>query len=516
MSLNDNIKTLQHMLNNDEVTGPAATTIETVLGSLREIEAGRTRVRLPKVGSAIPESIKKFLDQIKPPTQESIDAVEGIFQGIKEQHANLERAMELVKEMQEQPDADPALEFVLKTLEGAKRGGGIDLIEMCNRGKHLTDDRTFTHLELAQQGFEFMSKADVVDKLVRLQAERQEVRDIIPQSLQQIAQRLRSRSGPTVSPMEVIEAIEALPESLRKHRDLLGRGLLRPQVTYDPVVTEVKQYIENVQAARGYLIQADMPDQLEEVEDYLLAHLRWLMTPQHDFKPVMELKHMAETLREWIGHESLSSTVKFDMGNMVEALDKVIARHVAEELPVKVEGHDDPFKMGRLGWAMKVLNKTISAHPFDISQKDLNEVYIWMGSIVVNTRGYDNLGKEEYALVPLPGNLPGIAIDAVRHYLIEYGEGRHTAEDLREAACRGGSPGLCYMPEWFAQTYGHIGKGGFASLLFHTMVSVAAETIPKKIYVSSEERKALEAALKAGQTTAWVDFVKNAEKRDAK
>jgi len=417
---------------------------------------------------------------------EAEEAVDGIHKDIREQHENLDRSMALVKEMQAQPNADPALEFVLKTLEGAKRGGGVDLIEMCNRGKRLSDGRS------------------------------QEVKDIIPVSLQQIAQRLRSRTGPVVSPLEVAEAIEALPESLRKHRDLVGRGLLKPQVTYDPIVTEVKQYIEDLDAARGYLMQADMPEQLEPVLDYMQAHLRWLMTPQHDFKPVMELKHMAEIMRDWIAAESLASNVKFDMSNMVESLDKLIALHVAEELPVKVEGIDGPAKVSRLGWAMGVISDAINAHPFDISQKDLREVHTWMESIVVNTRGYDNLGKEEYALVPLPGNLPGIAIDSVRQYLVEYGEGRHTAEDLREAACRSGSPAICYMPEWFAQTYGHMGKGGFASLLFHTMVSIAAETTPKKIYVSGTERKALEAALKAGQTTAWTDFIQNADKRDAK
>jgi hypothetical protein len=412
--------------------------------------------------------------------QQAEDMVDDIRKDVIGFHKDVDRSLELIKEMQARPDADPALDYIGKALRRAKSGGGIDVFALSAKAVRHKD-----------------------------------VEQIMPVSLQQIAHRLRSRSGPVVSQLEVIEAIEALPESLRKHRDLVGRGLTEPKVTYDPVVTEVKQYIENVQAARGYLSQADMPDQLEEVEDYLVAHLRWLMAPRHNLNPVMELKHIAEIMRDWIAAESLASHVKFDMSNMVESLEKLAAQHAAAPVEVKLDG-SGTRTVSRLEHTLEVLSGAADAHPLDIDQQKLREVELWLKAIVLNNPGFKNLGQEGYILVPAGNNVPGRVVDAVNDYLIMYGQGTHKAEDLRGQAARSGSAAICNMPEWFAQTYGHVSKGGFASLMYHTMLAVAAQDEPKGVYLKGAKVEELEAALKAGVKTAWTDFVESAEKVDAR
>lgn len=293
--------------------------------------------------------------------------------------------------------------------------------------------------------------------------------------------------------------------------DKIGRGLIKPVIEYDQDVNVIRQCIENVQAAMGRL-RDDC--ELFLVEDYLTAHLKHVTEVQYNRKPVLDLKKIVEIMRDWVEEESLASHVKFDMVNMIESLDKLIAQHIGEDVPVAVDAQTTTES--RTSHSLGAVMSAAHAHPLDIDQTALQEVALWLNSIIANNPGFHNLGKEGYIVVPSSNNLSGNVIDSVRGYLISYGQGEHMASELRSQAALRGDLSINNMPEWFATTYGHTSKGGFAALMYHTMTQVAAQENPKTVYISSSELGKLEEAIRNDQPFALVDHIKSAIKSDAK
>ena len=291
----------------------------------------------------------------------------------------------------------------------------------------------------------------------------------------------------------------------------IGRGLVKPVIEYDQDVRVIRQCIENVQAAMSRL-RDDC--ELFLVEDYLTAHLKHVTEVQYSRKPVLDLKKIVEIMRDWVEAESLASHVKFDMINMIESLDKVIAQHIGEDVPVAID--TQMTTESRTSHSLGAVMSAAHAHPLDIDQTALKEVALWLNSIIANNPGFHNLGKEGYIVVPSSNNLSGNVIDSVRGYLISYGQGEHMASELRSQAALRGDLAMNNMPEWFATTWGHTSKGGFAALMYHTMTQVAAQDKPKTVHISSAELGKLEEAIRNDQPFALVDYIKSATKSDVK
>lgn len=292
----------------------------------------------------------------------------------------------------------------------------------------------------------------------------------------------------------------------------IGGDSAKPQVTCDPEVNHVKQLIENVTAAMEQVCEHSYDVGLSKVKEHLEQQLAALTAPRHNVKPVLELKHIAEIMRDWIAEESLAGHVKFDMGNMVKSLEAIIAKHIGEDVPVVVEG--EATTESRLVHSLGVVLEASAehTHPLDISQRDLRDVALWMNSVIANNPGFHNLGKEGYIVVPRSNNISSEVVESVKGFLVSYGQGEHSASELRSYAALIGSKAMANLPEWFATTWGHTSKGGFAALMYHVMTEIASQEKPAGVYISTCELGKIEEAIRNGKTHALVDFVKEHRK----
>jgi hypothetical protein len=312
------------------------------------------------------------------------------------------------------------------------------------------------------------------------------------------------------------EQIESFTSSTEETNiaEKLGRGLVKPEVTYDDDVNIIKRVQEVLDAALEGNDYHELKNAAETAREFVKDVLVMVTSVRHNTKPVLDLKKIVEIMRDWVEAESLASHVKFDMANMIESLDKIIAQHIGEDVPVAVDAQvtTESRTVHSLGAVMSAAND----HPLDIDQTALKEVALWLNSIVANNPGFHNLGKEGYIIVPSSNNLPGNVVDSVRGYLISYGQGEHMASELRSQAAVRGDLSINHMPEWFATTWGHTSKGGFAALMYHTMTQVAAQEKPKTVHISSAELGKLEEAIRNDQPFALVDYIKSATKSDVK
>jgi hypothetical protein len=86
------------------------------------------------------------------------------------------------------------------------------------------------------------------------------------------------------------------------------------------------------------------------------------------------------------------------------------------------------------------------------------------------TRGSENLGKEGYVVVCDSLGLTDEIVDSLNGFMIAYGTGQHDCKSLRLQAALAGDQAMNVLPKWFAQTYGHVSKGGFTALCYHVLI----------------------------------------------
>lgn len=127
------------------------------------------------------------------------------------------------------------------------------------------------------------------------------------------------------------------------------------------------------------------------------------------------------------------------------------------------------------------------------------------------TRGSENLGKDGYVVVCDSLGLTEDVIDSVRGFMLAYGDGQHMAKDLRLQVTMAGDRAVNVLPKWFAQTYGHVSKGGFTALCYHVLIE--AQVNPRfkddvKL-LSLDELEKIELQLIAGNKTAFTDALES-------
>lgn len=189
-------------------------------------------------------------------------------------------------------------------------------------------------------------------------------------------------------------------------------------------MSKIKSNIETLQA----LIDAG------EVSQDVAATLREVI---HDLRNVECVMQMMES-------RSQNNVVKFKRPGGVYKVDKI--DHLIDRLEIAKE-----------------------AHPLDINQQDLGDAHQFLLDIKRHP-GSGNLGNEDYVVVRHPDKVEEGTIDSIRAYLLAYGDGQHSAESLRLQAQMTGNKAMNVLPDWFARTWGHTSKGGFAMLCYHTMI----------------------------------------------
>lgn len=279
-------------------------------------------------------------------------------------------------------------------------------------------------------------------------------------------------------------------------------------------VRQVKQLIENVSSAMEQVCEHSYDTGLKQVKEHLEKQLAALMEPRHNLKPVLDIKQIAEIMRAMVAEDgkNLPTHCLIDLTRMAESLDQAVARHIGEDAPTVVEG--EPTTESRMSHSLGVVLEASAdhTHPLDIDQSALKEVALWMNSVIANNPGFHNLGKEGYIVVPRANNISSEVVESVKGFLVSYGHGEHSASELRSYAALIGSKAMAYLPDWFATTWGHTSKGGFASLMYHVMTEVASQEKPLNVYIDNTKLDELEEAIRKGQSNALVDYVKEHRK----
>lgn len=202
---------------------------------------------------------------------------------------------------------------------------------------------------------------------------------------------------------------------------------------------EVEQMLEDLETASGFLCQGDFPDTTKDTIVFLQG-LRDGYSAAEE-----KLAAPGNMLEQTCSDEDNIATSP----NVME----LTGGQVRSDIAVFAE---DVFEAS-------------DVHPLDINQTALGKVAEFMRRLQAMP-GSENLGKDNYVVVLHPDHVAGDVVDSIRSYLVEYGEGRHRAQDMRSACRVTGRPALHIMPDWFAKTYGYISKGGFGMLLYHTMI----------------------------------------------
>lgn len=305
------------------------------------------------------------------------------------------------------------------------------------------------------------------------------------------------------APMVTPESPQAEP--------VIGRGLLQPTVFYGDEAEEVQRLlvlVEGLQTILSY--PGDMSDvdigRIESTVENLLERVEVLKRPTHTLDSVGELREIVDVLAAIYAEEPLPAHVRYDLGNIVKSMEGLIAGNIAEPVDHK-DAAGGVRLVDRFEHTLERLDVCADAHPLDISQRDLRDATLYLRAILQNNRGWQNLGKEGYVVVPT--RLHGGVVDALTPFLVAYGEGRHMAKDLRSQAALVGSPAMTLLPDWFSGTYGHTSKGGFVSLMYHCAVeaSLVPEGNLQSVYFGYDAIQRLEAKVEAGDKRAFKDYV---------
>lgn len=198
--------------------------------------------------------------------------------------------------------------------------------------------------------------------------------------------------------------------------------------------------------------------------------------------------------------QSTLSEVIHDLRNAESVMQMMEGRDNSKGNVVKLQRPGGVYQVKKLDHLIERMGVAKEAHPLDVSQQDLEDAHQFLSALKKHP-GCDHLGEDNYVVVKHPEHVGEEVIDSIRAYLLAYGDGQHSADKLRLQAQMTGSHSMNVMPEWFAGTYGHISKGGFASLCYHTMIMAQLdpsfeERIP---HISISEMKVLEDKLKNGE-----------------
>lgn len=150
------------------------------------------------------------------------------------------------------------------------------------------------------------------------------------------------------------------------------------------------------------------------------------------------------------------------------------------------------------------MNVMASAHPLDVHHKDIDDVHHFLLGLS-KMPGADNLGKPGYVVVVDPRGLTDEIVDSLNGFMIAYGTGQHDCKSLRLQAALAGDRSMNVLPKWFAQTYGHVSKGGFTALCYHVLIESQVNPRFKNepLMLSHEELEKLELRLIAGDKQAF-------------
>lgn len=314
------------------------------------------------------------------------------------------------------------------------------------------------------------------------------------------------------------EQIESFAPSAEETNiaEKIGRGLVKPKVAYDDDVNTIKRVQEVLDAALEGNDYHELKNAAETAREFVKDVLVMVTSVRHNTKPVLDLKQIASVMRTMVAEDgkAMPTHCMIDLTRMAESLDMVIAQHIGEDVPVTVDAQ--MTTESRTAHSLGAVMSAAHVHPLDIDQTALKEVALWLNSIIANNPGFHNLGKEGYIVVPTADNVKSEVIDSIRGYLIAYGQGDHMASELRSMAALRGDLAFNNMPEWFASTWGHTSKGGFAALIYHTMTVVASQKNPKAFHISSAELGKLEEQIRNGNPMALIDHINTVTENEPK
>lgn len=312
--------------------------------------------------------------------------------------------------------------------------------------------------------------------------------------------------GDTAEVKRVLKMVESL-------EDLISY----PGECADKTIEAVKEVVEYLSARVGLLNST--ADAEEIVSDPCVSQVSTL---EHLIEQAKERNSPERALKILEGYSARIARLCSDLEPAADKLLEVPANSIPRSIALvdemlAVPGHDPALGHIRntlqslqvpseipLAEAVKLLDTAVNAHPLDIDQTSLFEVQLLLRDMV-KMPGADNLGKPGYVVVVDPRGLTDEIIDSLNGFMIAYGTGQHDCKSLRLQAALAGDRSMNVLPKWFAQTYGHVSKGGFTALCYHVLIESQVNPRFKNepLMLSHEELEKLELRLIAGDKQAF-------------